>query len=89
MVGQSKAGRVFAQVTKATGSDVENKAEKLADYESDQNTLILFGPAGEDEQIELPDASDQYWSVKTIVERVDASVDGLLDVMYDLPAPRE
>lgn len=99
IVGQFQSGNLFAQVTQDTGSDLKEKAEKLASYTGENSTCVLFGPS--DETVTLDEynivsgldptnlqAKDiLYIPVTDVVTFVDSQRPELLDTMYELPDP--
>lgn len=85
IVGQTDAGRLFAQVTKATGSKFEEKGQKLGPYRSSATGhLILFGP--EREPPELPDGVS-YEVLEDVLAEVDKAAPEFLTTMYELVEP--
>ncbi|APX00263.1 hypothetical protein CHINAEXTREME_20895 (plasmid) [Halobiforma lacisalsi AJ5] len=103
IVGQYDGGTLFAQVTQATGSDLEEKAEKLAAYADENTVCILFGPSGEVTEIDVegyeilqepnPTALSAteiaYEPVSKVVSTVDTERADLLETMYELPDPAQ
>lgn len=87
IIGTTSDERIFAQVTKAGGSDLESKAEQLAGYKNPNVRTVLFGPDGAGEGIDMPRGVDEYFSVSTIVKDIDSQSPELLDMMYELPDP--
>jgi len=99
IVGQFKAGNLFAQVTQDTGSDLKGKAEKLASYTGENATCVLFGPPNESVTLDhyrIVNGSDPtdlrandilYIPVTDVVAFVDSHQPELLDTMFALPDP--
>lgn len=85
IVGQTAEGRLFAQVTKDTGSDFQDKAEALEVYNRPEaRDIVLFGQRGE--SLRLPDEVT-YISLDEVVDAVDNDSPEFLTTMYDLPEP--
>ncbi|GGN24917.1 hypothetical protein [Halarchaeum nitratireducens] len=87
IVGTSGGQKIFAQVTKATDSDLKSKAKKLATYKKPNVQTVLFGPENAYNDDEMPEGVDEYRSVRSVVDEVDAHSPELLDAMYELPEP--
>jgi len=87
IVGQTEEGRLFAQVTKDTGSNLQDKADALGTYNRPETSnLVLFGPRRE--SLTLPDGV-MYTPLDEVVDAVDNNSPEFLTTMYDLPEPDE